>query len=414
MQAAWHTPWLAVPVLGLTQIMAWGVLFYTPVLIAPKIAAERGWSLTFAMSGFSLGLLVAALAAPRIGRAIDRFGGHIVMTCGALMAAFGLTLLAFASHAGVYLAAWLILGVAINASLYDAAFATLGRIFGVHAALPITLVTLAGGLASTVSWPLTQALLAHYSWQTTYLVYALALACLAAPLHYFALPRENGARTQMDAAHDVAAMDAADGQHDEDATSAASPRGRSFILLALGFAIYAFIPSAMAAHLLAILQREGLDAFSAVVVGAMFGPAQVAARLMQLLFGRAIHPLVLARIIIAILLGAFAILLSAGVSFWTAMLFAMLFGGVNGLVTIVRGVLPLAMFGPRDYGHLMGRLALPFLLVQALAPVTMAFLIEKLSDDAAMAIAGSLGVITFICLMMLRMPQAQPHQSRRV
>src|SRR6516164_3227607 len=116
-------PWRAVLVLGVTQILAWGALFYPPVLTVPLIAAERGWSMTFAMGGFSLALLTAGLASPRVGLLIDRYGGHRVMPIGSLLAALGLTLIVYADDPAAYLAVWLLLGVAIAATLYDPAFA---------------------------------------------------------------------------------------------------------------------------------------------------------------------------------------------------------------------------------------------------------------------------------------------------
>ena len=182
-------PWRAVLVLGVTQILAWGAIFYPPVLTVPLIAAERGWSMTFAMGGFSLALLTAGLVSPRVGLLIDRYGGHRVMPVGSLLAALGLVGLVYADHPVTYLAVWMLLGAAIAASLYDPAFATLGRIFGAVARSPITALTLAGGFASTVSWPATHLLIEASGWRGTYLVYAALLALVAAPLHAFALPR---------------------------------------------------------------------------------------------------------------------------------------------------------------------------------------------------------------------------------
>src|SRR5579862_887460 len=123
-------PWRAVPVLGVTQILSWGTIFYTPVLIVPLIAAERGWSISFTMGGFSVGLLIAGLISPYVGRTIDRFGGHVVMTAGSLIGALGLFLIVHAASKPAYLAVWCVLGVAMAANLYDAAFGSLGRIFG--------------------------------------------------------------------------------------------------------------------------------------------------------------------------------------------------------------------------------------------------------------------------------------------
>src|SRR5262245_16157734 len=182
-------PWRAVLVLGVTQIVTWGTMFYPPVLTIPLIAADHGWSMSFAMGGFSLGLLVAGLVSPRVGGAIDRYGGHRVMPFGSLLGVLGLVVLVHADTPLAYLAVWAVLGAAMAASLYDPAFATLGRIFGARARSPITALTLAGGLASTVSWPATQALIGAVGWRGTYLVYAALLAFVAAPLHAFALPR---------------------------------------------------------------------------------------------------------------------------------------------------------------------------------------------------------------------------------
>src|SRR5690242_9436404 len=142
-------PWRAVPVLGITQIIAWGAIFYSPVLTAPFIVAETGWSLSFTMGGFSLGLLVAGIVSPFVGRSIDRYGGHVVMTAGSLVSALGLAGLAQVRSEAAYLAVWVVLGAGLGASLYDPAFATLGRIFGAGARRAITILTLAGGFAST-------------------------------------------------------------------------------------------------------------------------------------------------------------------------------------------------------------------------------------------------------------------------
>src|SRR6185369_15829393 len=135
-------PWRAVPVLGVTQILTWGTIFYTPVLIVPLIANEHGWSMAFAMGGFSVALLVAGLIAPYVGRSIDRFGGHVTMTIGSLIGALGLALIVHATQPAAYIAVWMVLGVAMSMNLYDSAFGTLGRIFGAGARRPITALTL--------------------------------------------------------------------------------------------------------------------------------------------------------------------------------------------------------------------------------------------------------------------------------
>ena len=385
-------PWRAVPVLGVTQILSWGTIFYTPVLIVPLIAAERSWSMSFAMGGFSIGLLVAGLVAPYVGRSIDRLGGHIVMTIGSLIGALGLFLIVHASHPVAYYAVWMVLGVGMAANLYDSAFATLGRIFGVGARRPITALTLAGGFASTVSWPVTHFLLDRVGWQTTYLIYSALLACVSAPLHALALPR---VRFEADVPR---------ASESEPRTKVLPPYGLPFILVASAFASYAFIPSGLSAHLLAIFARSGIDAGAVVWIGALFGPAQVGARLIEFAFGRNVHPLWVVRFALATLLCAFVMLAVLHVSLATAATFALMFGGANGLVTITRGAVPLALFGASGYGRLMGRLAAPFLLMQSAAPLIMAFVIERASDAAALALAAAFASIALICFIVLRRP----------
>jgi MFS family permease len=385
-------PWRAVPVLGITQILTWGTIFYTPVLIVPLIAAERGWSISFAMGGFSVGLLVAGLVAPYVGRSIDRFGGHVVMALGSLTGALGLFLIASAAHPVAYYAVWMVLGVAMAANLYDAAFSTLGRIFGVGARRPITALTLAGGFASTVSWPMTHFLLERVDWRGTYMIYAALLAFVAAPLHALALPRT---RFQSDIA--VSASESAP-------VKVLPAYGLPFILVASAFASYAFVPSGLSAHLLAIFAREGIGAATVVWIGALFGPAQVGARLIEFTFGRNLHPLWIARFALTTFLCAFLMLVLLGVSTATAAAFALMFGGANGLITIARGAVPLALFGASGYGRLMGLLAGPFLLVQAAAPFIMALMIERTSDLGALTLAAGFATVALICFILIRRP----------
>jgi Major Facilitator Superfamily len=385
-------PWRAVPVLGVTQILSWGTIFYTPVLIIPLIAAERGWSITFAMGGFSVGLLVAGLVAPYVGRSIDRYGGHVVMAVGSLIGALGLFLIVYASVPIAYYGVWMVLGVAMAANLYDSAFATLGRIFGLGARRPITALTLAGGFASTVSWPVTHLLIERVGWTGTYFVYAALLAGIAAPLHALALPR-----SRFDAG-----VTFPDGQ--KEPAKILPARGWPFILVASAFASYAFVPSGLSAHLLAIFARAGIDAGTVVWIGALFGPAQVGARLVEFTFGRNLHPLWVVRFALSALLCAFVMLALLGVSTGTAAVFALMFGGANGLVTITRGAVPLTLFGASGYGRLMGRLAAPFLLVQSAAPLVMAFVVQHTSDPAALALAAGFASIALICFIVIRRP----------
>lgn len=386
-------PWRAVPVLGVTQILAWGGIYYTPVLIVPLIAREHGWSMSFAMGGFSFALLAAGLAAPYVGRSIDRFGGHVVMTIGSLLGALGLVLITVADNRIAYVAVWILLGVALSASLYDAAFASLGRIFSAAARRPITALTLAGGFASTVGWPATHFLTEAVGWRGTYWIYAALLLVIAAPLHAFLLPRD---RVEASAPPSAGA---------KPPDRVLPARGAPFILVAAGFAIYAFVPSGLAAHLLAIFSRAGIDGDTVVLIGALFGPAQVGARVVEFAFGRNLHPLWIARIALTTLLAAFVMIGVLGIATPVAATFAVLFGGANGLITIARGAVPLALFGAAGYGRLMGRLAFPFLMVQAAAPLVMAVVVDRASDAAALAMASAFAAVGLVCFVVIRRPR---------
>jgi MFS family permease len=385
-------PWRAVSVLGLTQILAWGALFYPPVLTVPLMAADHGWSRSFAMAGFSLGLFVGGLCARYVGGAIDRYGGHVVMPIGSLIGAAGLTGLVWTPGVANYFAAWITIGVAMAASLYDPAFATLGRIFGSAARSPITVLTLAGGFASTVSWPATQFLIDKVGWRGTYLVYAALLVGLAAPLHAFALPREHASATVRGATSDRAAK------------IPAPAHGLTFLLVATGFAAYAFVPSALSAQLLAIFQRFGLSAATVVAIGMLFGPSQVVARICELSFARRLDPIWTARFAVGLLVSAFVLLAVLPFSATVAAMFAVMFGMANGLLTIARGTMPLALFGASGYGRLMGRIGGPYLVVQALAPVVLTYVADRVSDAAGLGLVAAFALVALSCFVLIRRP----------
>jgi hypothetical protein len=387
-------PWRAVLVLAVTQILAWGAIYYPPVLTVPLIAADRGWSVTLTMGGFSFGLLIAGFASPRVSALIDRYGGHRVMPGGSLIGAAGLVGLVYASHPIAYFACWMVLGLAMSASLYDPAFATLGRVFGAMARRPITALTLAGGFASTVSWPTTHVLIEAVGWRGTYLVYAVLLALVAAPLHAFVLPRGT-VRAEARASAAASAL-----------PPVIPARGRAFLLVAAAFAAYAFVPSGLAAHMLAIFGRLGLDAATVVTIGALFGPAQVSARLVEFALIRNLHPLWMVRFAVGLLLVAFALLAVFGLSVAIAAVFAILFGATNGLVTISRGTVPLALFGAAGYGRIVGRIASPSLIMQSAAPLLLAFVIERASDRAALAVVAAFALVALVCFALVRRPRA--------
>jgi predicted MFS family arabinose efflux permease len=239
----------------------------------------------------------------------------------------------------------------------------------------------------------THLLIGAVGWRGTYLIYAGLLAFVAAPLHALALPRSRAApaesRPQGAATQPVKVLPAS---------------GLAFGLVVAAFAAYAFVPSGLAAHLLAFFQRLGLDAGAVVAIGALFGPSQVAARLVEFVFVRNVHPLWIARFAVSLIMAAFGLLAALGLSAPVAAAFVILFGAANGLLTIARGTLPLALFGADGYGRVIGRIAGPFLLIQAAAPLVLAFVAERASDPAALAATAAFALAALACLALIRRP----------
>ncbi|WP_417766894.1 MFS transporter [Stappia sp.] len=384
----------AVALLGLTQILGYGTLFYAVVLTAPRIAETFGWSKATGLGGFSLGLLVAGLASPRVGGLIEVHGGRKVMVIGSLVAATGLAAMSLVNGLASYFAVWALLGLAMSMTLYDSAFATLGSLFGAAARTRITALTLIAGFASTLAWPATLWLVENHGWRTTYLVFAGAMLLLAVPAHLL-LPRAGGVAASRDAGH--GGPDGADVAPPRVEPSARTRR-RIFALLALSFSCNAFLFIGLSAHLLAALIALGLPAATAVAVGTLIGPSQVGARVVELVFARRTHPLGVALVSAGLIPLAFAVLVFAGVEPVPAAVFAVVYGGSNGLVTIVRGTLPLALFGAQGYARLLGRIARPVLIVGAAAPFAIGAVIDAGGPAAGLALAFVAGCLSFSAL----------------
>ena len=189
------------------------------------------------------------------------------------------------------------------------------------------------------------------------------------------------------------------------------PRGLAFVLVATAFAAYAFVPSALSAHLLAIFGRAGIEPATVVVIGALFGPAQVAARVCEFVFAGHLHPLVVARFAVGLLVTAFALLALLGFSVPAAAAFAVMFGAANGLITIARGAVPLALFGADGYGRLIGRIAGPSFVLQSAAPLALAVVIERASDSLALAVTAAFTILALACFAAIRRPSTKPSSS---
>ena len=386
--------------LGLAQTLGWASSYYLPALLAAPMARELGLPTAWVFAAFSLALVVSAWAGPLAGGLIDRHGGRPVLMGTSGLFALGLLGMSQAQGLTSLLLAWALVGVAMGAGLYEAAFATVVRLYGQGARHAITGITLMGGLASTVGWPLTAWLEHHVGWRGACAAWALLHGALGLPLHV-GLPR---AAASVEGAEAVSQDPAAEATEATGVTGALprapapSPAWTSF-LLAVVFAITWFISTAMAAHLPAMLQAAGASVAASVAVGALVGPAQVAGRLLEYSLPRRVHPLWPERLAaLAHPLGAATLLLAGPVA---APLFALLHGAGNGILTIAKGTLPLVLFGPAGYGARQGWLMLPARVTQALAPFAFGLVLDHLQEQALWFTAG-LGLLCCAALLALR------------
>jgi predicted MFS family arabinose efflux permease len=344
---------VVVTVLGALQIPAWGSTFYLLAVLAKPITTDTGWAYDRVMGGLALGLLVAGAVSPRVGSAIARHGGRVVMPCGVVLLAAGLALIGTAQNFAVYLVGWAITGAGMGAGLYDSAFATLGALYGQSARSAITAVTLLGGFASTVCWPLSAYLVQHVGWRDACLAYATWHLCVGLPLYLIVIPT-------------LRRDDAADASEKTTSAAALLPNERPiFVVLAAVLTLAAAILSLIGSQLVTLLQGAGLALAQAVTLGMIIGPMQVGARLIEMLAGSRYHP-IWTMVASAVTVFCGVTLLFAGpLTFWLAIA---LYAGGNGIGSIAKGTLPMALFGPARYPVLVGKLALPILCAMALSP----------------------------------------------
>jgi MFS family permease len=373
--------------LGTTQTLAWASSYYLPAILADPIARDLGVSPNWIFAAFSASLVISALLGPRVGRQIDLVGGRQVLSISNLTLAAGLALLGATYSIPILIAAWLLLGIGMAFGLYDAAFAALGRIYGDAARGAITGITLIAGFASTVGWPLTAWGLETIGWRNTCFAWAAAHILVGLPINFFLLPAVKGAK----------------------AAAAASikphiPIDRSMILLAFAFAAAWTVTGAMAAHLPRILEAAGATSLQAVAAGALIGPAQVFARIVEASFLSRYHPLVSTKLAcLTHPIGAAIVGLAGGAAATT---FAIFHGAGNGILTIARGTLPLSIFGPQNYGYRLGVIGAPARMAQAAAPLAFGLLIDTMGSRILLVSSG-LSLAALLALSLLgKQPEA--------
>ena len=387
--------------LGTAQTLAWASTYYLPAILAAPMAHDLGLSVAAVFAAFSVGLVISAFLGPRAGRSIDAFGGRPVLALSNLVFATGLVGLGLASGRWSLFAAWMVIGIGMAGGLYEAAFSTLVRLYGRDSRNVITGITLIAGFASTLGWPLSTALEAWMGWRNTCFVWAGLHLLLGLPLN-LSLPKLIVEGAYQASPHPASGSDS---------TLAATPLNapgvplRSAVLLALVFALTWFISTAMAAHLPTLLTASGVSLSMAVTAGALIGPAQVAGRLLEFGVLRRTHPLLSARI--AGVMHPLGVVALAVFGAPAALFFVVLHGAGNGVLTIAKGTLPLALFGPQGYGERQGLLMVPARLAQALAPWLFGLCMEHLGAGA-LWVSAVLGVLVFVALALLRQSSTAP------
>jgi predicted MFS family arabinose efflux permease len=371
---------LTVAVIGATQTLAWGSSYYLPAILADPIAAGLGVSKAAFFGWFSGSLLLQAALGPMIGKAIDRHGGRDVLVLSNVVLAAGLGWLALAQGSFGLAGAWVLLGIGMALGLYDSAFATLTALYGREARAPITGITLIAGFASTVGWPLSALLEESFGWRGACLGWAALNLLVCLPMNRLLIPRPAGPVPSAVA------------------QEAAPAPANGMAVLAFVFAAVGFVSTAMAAHLPRLLEMSGASAIAAVAAAALMGPAQVAARLFEFGVLKRWHPLVSTRL--ALLLHPIGAAFLGALGGPGAAVFALLHGAGNGLLTISRGTLPLALFGPVGYGQRTGIIVAPARVTTAAAPLLFGLLLEAMGTGALIVSAGlSLAALASLALL---------------
>jgi hypothetical protein len=378
--------------LGFSQLVSWGVSYYLIGLFGEAIANDLRWTSDVVYGGFAWALLLMGLISPFIGWIIDQHGGRTAMVTGSLFNALGCVALAYCTNPTVYYAAWTCIGLGMRLTLYDAAFAALARAGGPQSRAPMSQITLVGGLASTVFWPLGESLAHAFGWRGALVVYA-GLALLTVPLH-LTIPNVRYQEVAL--------------SHNNGLPPVPPTNGWSMVLAAglysMIVAMANFLNAAMSAHMIPILSGLGVTGALVVWIATLRGIGQSLARATESLLGLHIGPLMISLVACTLLPLSFVAGLFSGKSDLAAMLFAFVYGAANGLLTIVRGTLPLALFDHRTYGTFVGKLLIPGFILPAAAPVVYALLIERFESAGTLyfSIAAALVALGSATLLYIK------------
>lgn len=383
---------VVVSTLGITQTLAWGSTYYLTAVFADPVSTGLGLPKVWFFAVVSASLLLSGLLGPLAGRTIDRYGGRDVLAATNLVFATGLTVMACASGPILLALAWTILGIGMGFGLYEAAFATVAGLYGREARNSITGITLFAGFASTVGWPMSAIFIDAFGWRGACLAWAVLHLVIGLPMNRLLVPKG------------VVQAPSAAQPHE-----AASGVPWTMIVLASVFGATWFVSAAMAAHLPRLLQALGASQAFAITAASLVGPAQVAARLVEFGFLRRVSPMVSARLATGLHPVGAALLAIFGPI--AAIPFVLLHGGGNGMLTIARGTLPLALFGPTGYGLRTGILSAPARILQGSAPLLFGIVLDRGGPLAALLFSGTLTGLSFLALFTLSAAAHRPAEA---
>jgi MFS family permease len=361
---------MAVCAIGITQITAWGTSYYCLGVLAAPITDELEWSRSFVFFGFTVALLVMGAISTPIGKLIDRQGARLVMCSGTLIVSVGLATLANVTAQWTYLLTWAVLGVGMRMCLYDAAFAAVVQVAPSKGRQAISYLTLFGAFASSVFWTLGHHLNEAVGWRETLIWFSLINLTICLPLNWLGLSRREPANVEPSVAQSKQVTQ-------ERPPLEGGTRRIAMCLFALVMSLNGFVFGVVSVQLVPLLESAGLATAAAVGVASIKGFAQFGGRVVEIIFGRNFRAMTIARIAVGVLPVSVIILLGASGNFAALVLFTLVMGASQGVITIVRGAVPLALFGPKGYGAVLGLIATPILIVNATAPTLFALIIDK-------------------------------------
>ncbi|HDG1694186.1 TPA: MFS transporter [Kluyvera ascorbata] len=355
---------------GGNQLINWGISFYMPGTFARAIAQDTGWASTHIYLGLTLAMLMMALLSPWVARLLAHFGGQRVVVSGTLLIAAGCLLMSEINTLMGWYAAWLITGIGMRLALYDGLFAALVNLYGQRARPTLSRVTLAGGLASALFWPLGTALLTVIGWRDALLVYAL-LGVISALL-VTTLPNQKLPSVK-------SLQRAPASQHNR----------RTDLLFALLIALVTFISNGTSTHLPEFIAAHGLP----VTIGILWGVGQTGARFLEVASGSALTPIKLTLLTTFSIPLCFILGISSAHIAWAAGGFVFGYGAINGLTTVFKATLPLQLFAAEDYARRTGILLIPAQLLAAASPFAYAWLNQHLGINGSLMISAVLALI---------------------